>query len=113
MSPGTIDGFPPGFSARRAKQILFDQIRPQVRRFAHMMEQKFRLHDEERGNPYKNASLDFLLTRLREEHRELLRCVHENKSLSEWERESADVGNCLSMIVEWKRNSYKKGWGKP
>ena len=97
-----------------AQAILFTkEIRPQIRRFAHMMEMKFRMHDAERGNPYGNSSKAFLIERLLDEMNEFMKCIEEDKPLSEWEREAGDVGNFLSMLVEWKRNSRKSGWGLP
>ena len=105
-------GFPKNYSVKKAKECLWSLIRPQVRRFAHIMETKFRLHDKERGDPYQNCSLEFLKARFEGEVKEFLECIDENKNLQNWEFEAADVGNTASMLVEWKRNSYKKGWGK-
>ena len=59
-----------------AKVVFYDFVRPEIRKLAMQMEQKFRLHDEERGNPFDlKMSYDDLLYfvdgRLEEEEDEL------------------------------------------
>lgn len=83
---------------------LFNLIRPEVRRFAHQMELKFRANDHERGAPFQPSSKFFLYQRLAEEMTEFFIAIDENRPYSEVVREGADVSNILLMICE----NYKR-----
>jgi hypothetical protein len=52
------------------KAALYDSIRPEIRRMVHRMEQKFRLHDQERGDPFRCDDQYFMDRRMLEESTE-------------------------------------------
>lgn len=83
---------------------LFNQIRPEIRRFSHQMEQKFQIHDKERGSPFQPSSKFFLYQRLAEEMTEFFIAIDENRPPSEVVKEGADVSNIILMICE----NYKR-----
>lgn len=106
-----------------ASAALYECLRPQIRRMAHQMEQKFAIHDPARGDPFKHCDTNFLNTRLEDELDEFHRAMgwtngypriySYNKSSSEVWREAADVCNIITMLAvnyerTWDNNHKKK-----
>ena len=90
------------------KAALYDSIRPEIRRMAHQMEQKFRLHDRDRGDPFKCDDYEFMRERLEVEGRELGQAILSEKSPSEVWKEAADCCNFITMIAV----DYERKWGR-
>lgn len=99
------------------KEVFFDFIRPEIRKLAMQMEQKFRLHDEERGNPFDirmsyDELIDFTSERLECEEDELYTAMgligNPRKPPSVVFSETADV--CNFHLI--RAIAYEKEWLK-
>ena len=87
---------------------LYECLRPQVRKMAHTMERKFRLHDKERGDPFRPCSFEFLNARFEEEWIEFMDSLGDEfkfddgcdgKKPSEVWDEAGDCCNIITMIA--------------
>jgi len=76
------------------------EIRPEVMRFAEMMERKLQLHDSDRGDEWRDFTAEYLLFRMKDEMRELVEAITNNMDRSTICCEAADVGNFCMMISE-------------
>ncbi len=108
MSIGDID-------VEKAKDVIFRQIRPEIRKMAMMQEQKFRLYDEERGNPFLCTDQEFMKNRLHDETREMKRAMDNNENPHTVWKEAADRCNFILMQAvayeyEWKLMRGGKRW---
>jgi hypothetical protein len=99
------------------KAALFDCLRPEVRRMANRMEQKFRLHDTTRGNPFQPLSFEFLDERYTAEWDELMLALGDafrmdcdapidGKKPSDVWNEAADCCNFILMMCV----NYERQW---
>ena len=96
-------------SAEEISFILFKQIRPEVRHFAHQMEQKFELH-KERGDPFRYSPKAFLYKRLFEELSEFFEAIEGGKPASAVLKEGADVSNVILMIgMNYLKHRFQPG----
>lgn len=80
------------------KQTIY--VRPEVARFAQLMEMKLSMHDEERGDSWQKENTDFFMVRIEEEYAELLEAVITG-NMKKIQYEAADVANFL-MMLSWK-----------
>jgi hypothetical protein len=100
------------YDGKTAEQIsfdLFNQIRPEIRHFAHQMEQKFQIH-KERGDPFRYSPKAFLYKRLFEELSEFFEAIEGGKPPSEVLKEGADVSNVILMIgINHLKHHFKPG----
>jgi hypothetical protein len=90
------------------KAALYDCLRPEIRKMAHQMEQKFRLHDVDRGDPFKCDDFPFMRERIRGETKEMYDAIEQKKSPSEVWKEAADRCNLITMEAV----AYEKIWGR-
>lgn len=97
-----------------ASAALYECLRPQIRRMAHHMEQKFALHDKERGNPFTPADMVWLQSRFQDEFTEFLVAtglfkpdyfIEKRNPLEVW-KEAADVCNIMTMLAV----NYERIW---
>jgi hypothetical protein len=96
------------FDVGKAKETLFNLIRPEVRKMAMQMEMKFRMHDEERGDPFLCDDFLFMKQRVKDETKEMYDAVEQMKPPSEVWREAADRCNIITMEAV----AYEKRWKK-
>lgn len=93
------------------KAALYDSIRPEIRKLAHQMEIKFRIHDMERGNPFDCVDNTFLNNRLNEESAEFYNVITFRYRPSKLWAEGADCCNFrLMRIINYEREW--RGWFK-
>jgi len=76
------------------------RVRQEVAQFAELMELKLSMHDEERGEKWKEEPQEFFTARLEEEYAELLEAVISGK-MKNIQYEAADMANFL-MMLSWK-----------
>ena len=106
------------------KAALYDVIRPEIRKLAHQMEIKFRLHDKERGNPFDCDDQDFMEMRLEEEECEFSKAIGRNPLYIDKKRggvdppskiwsEGADCCNFRLMMIIDAIRDWKKRGGAP
>jgi hypothetical protein len=92
--------------------VLYKRLRPQIRKIAQNMEEKFRLNDEDRGDPFRPTSFDFLLKRLGNEWVEFMLAMGKGseprRPPSEVWKEAADICNFITMMAE----NYEREWVK-
>ena len=102
---------------------LFECLRSEIRKMAFQMEEKFRLHDKERGDPFRFLELDFINNRLVEELDELytsmgyatdlyvsMGCaVDARKPPSAIWKEAADCCNFILMVAVNYEREWRKG----
>lgn len=94
------------------KVALYDTIRPEIRKLAHQMEMKFRLHDNERGNPFDCNDQKFMEDRLQEEEWEFQLALNNRDPPSKLWSEGADCCNFrLMMIINAERERLDR-WRK-
>ena len=102
-----------GFDVEKAKNVIFNQIRPEIRKMAILQEQKFGLYDKERGNPFLCTDQNFLRIRVNEETREMKKAMDDKKTpITIW-KEAADRCNFILMQAvayeyEWKTEHKNK-----
>jgi hypothetical protein len=92
----------------KVKRALFELLRPEIRRMAMQMETKFRMHDEERGDPFLCDDMVFLRGRIKDETKEMYDAIEQMKPPSEVWREAADRCNIITMEAV----AYEKMWKK-
>ena len=95
------------------KAALYDSIRPEIRKLAHQMEIKFRIHDNDRGNPFDCKDDVFMQERhlgeLHELDEEIKDCAQPSKVWGE----GADTCNFILMrIINHERQWRQKFIGK-
>lgn len=88
------------------KAALYDLVRPEVRKMSMQMEEKFRLYDKERGNPFACDDESFITERMNEEMDELQLAIDDGAHPSKVWKESADVCNFILMQAVL----YDKNW---
>ena len=105
------------------QSALFECLRPEIRKMAFQMEEKFRLHDKERGNPFRPLDFDFINNRLLDELDELYTSmgyatdlyvsvgymVDERKPPSAIWKEAADCCNFILMTAVNYEREWRKG----
>lgn len=82
---------------------MSEQLRPEVLTFAWLMELRLREHDHERGRRgWTNAwtTEQFLLSKLREEYKELVVAYEGDAPKETVALEAADLGNLAMMIAD-------------
>lgn len=107
-----------------SNSALYECLRPQIRKMAHQMEQKFRLHDEERGDPFNPSTFEFLSSRFDHEWDEFMKAMGDifrldsgtiggMKPSDVW-KEAADCCNFITMMaVNYERQWYEDRKEKP
>lgn len=88
------------------KAALYDTIRPEIRKLAHQMEIKFRIHDKDRGNPFDCEDDKFMISRLSEEMEEFENEINNGHQPSKVWREGSDCCNFFLMRII----NYEKAW---
>lgn len=99
------------------KAALYDCLRPEIRKMAHAMENKFRLYDRDRGNPFQPLSFEFLSYRFDHEWDEFMKALGDTYRMDEcvdgalpsevW-KEAADCCNFILMMAV----NYQRRWMK-
>lgn len=97
---------------------LYECLCPQIRKMAHQMEQKFRLYDGERGDPFVPSTFEFLDFRFTHEWDEFISAlwqtfcldagIGDGKKPSEVWKEAADCCNFITMIAV----NYERQWNE-
>ena len=94
------------------KEVFYEHLRPEVRKLAMQMENKFRLHDKDRGNPFNCDDQDFMEDRLVDEEIEMLRAMGRldkpRRPPSVVWAEAADRCNFILMMAV----NYEREWLK-
>jgi hypothetical protein len=88
------------------KAALYDLVRPEVRKMSMQMEEKFRLHDKERGNPFVCNDIDFIDGRIADEIDEFQDAISDDAHPSKIWKEGADICNFILMRCVL----YEKDW---
>jgi len=88
------------------KAALYDIVRPEVRKMSMRMEEKFRLNDKERGNPFACDDEQFMQDRLGEEADEFQGAMDDQAHYSKVWNEGADVCNFILMLCV----NYEREW---
>jgi hypothetical protein len=88
------------------KAALYDIVRPEVRKMSMRMEEKFRLNDKERGNPFTCDDEDFMQGRLSEESDEFQAAIDDQAHYSKVWNEGADICNFITMLCV----NYEREW---
>jgi NTP pyrophosphatase (non-canonical NTP hydrolase) len=88
------------------KAALYDIVRPEVRKMSMRMEEKFRLNDKERGNPFACDDEQFMLERLADEKDEFHDAIDNGDHYSKVWNEAADVCNFITMLCV----NYEREW---
>jgi len=97
------------------QSALFECLRPEIRKMAFQMEEKFRLHDKERGDPFLCDDQEFMEHRLDEEEIEMEKAMgrcgnpDEKKPPSVIWKEAADRCNFILMMAVNYEREWKKG----
>jgi len=81
------------------RAALYDSIRPEIRKLAHQMEIKFRLHDDDRGDPFDCTDNKFLKRRLKDENGEFYNAIDVRSQPSKVWKEGADCCNFRLMRI--------------
>jgi hypothetical protein len=91
------------------KAALYDVVRPEVRKMSMQMEEKYRLHDHDRGNPFNCDDEQFMQDRLSDELDEFQGAIDDmdNPPSKIW-KEGADVCNFILMLCV----NYEREWQK-
>ena len=89
-------------------EVMYRQIRPEIRKLAMLQEQKFALHDLERGNPFHCDDQIFISCRLREETREMRKAMQNNERPSIIWKEAAD--RCNFILMQAVAYEYQWKW---
>ena len=100
------------FDVGKAKQVLFNLIRPEIKKMAMQMEMKFRMHDKERGDPFRCTDFLFLRRRVKEETKEMYDAIEQVKPPSEIWREAADRCNLITMEAAVAYENWWKSCGR-
>jgi len=100
------------------KAALYDTIRPEIRKLAHQMEIKFRLYDNERGNPFDCGDEEFMIARSIDEDKEFQAAINTGYQPSKVWAEGADCCNFRLMRIinyerEWREKAKLKKRGFP
>ena len=102
-----------------SQSALYECLRPEIRKMAHQMEQKFRLHDKERGNPFQPLTFEFLDGRFDHEWNEFMLALGDafrmdcdepsdgSKPSDVW-KEAADCCNFILMMCV----NYERDWNE-
>ncbi|MCK9593658.1 MAG: hypothetical protein M0Q91_16775 [Methanoregula sp.] len=102
-------------------ELLYQHIRPEIRKLAMLMEMKFRFHEAERGDPFKPTTSMFLIQRYEEEWEELFLAMGrdfladtgiDGKTPQEVWKEVADNCNLLCMIGVHYERTWKEHFKK-
>jgi hypothetical protein len=88
------------------KDILFRQIRPEIRKMAFQMEHNFAMHDRDRGNPFLCTDYYLIRERLQQETREMHKAMKTCRSPSDVWSEAADRCNFILMEAA----AYEYNW---
>jgi hypothetical protein len=81
------------------------QTRNEIKEFAELMELKLAIHDEDRGDSWKQCSMQFFIDRMKEEIQELEVAIKTGRCII-IQKEAADVAN-FAMMASWKA---KEDW---
>lgn len=96
-------------------QALYEDLRPEVRRFAFGMELKLSMHDKDRGKSgWLNCDPLWLIKRAREELDEQEKKIMDGESPPEVGFEGNDVGNFAMMATEaYRYQRFHSSQSKP
>ena len=100
-------------SVEEITDVIYRQIRPEIRKLAMLQEQKFALHDLDRGNPFHCDDQIFIARRLRGETREMRKAMQNNERPPIIWKEAADRCNFILMQAvaygyQWKLDHQTK-----
>jgi NTP pyrophosphatase (non-canonical NTP hydrolase) len=76
----------------------YDDVRPEIKRFAVMMERKLQANDHK--GTWKESSISYLFSRLEDEVRELRDQINSKSPVQDVVGEASDVANFAMMIYD-------------
>jgi hydrogenase maturation factor len=85
---------------RSLSNLTKNGIRKEINEFAQEMELKLAIHDEDRGESWKQCSMQFFVDRMKEEIQELETAIQTGRMVL-IQKEAADVAN-FAMMASWK-----------
>lgn len=88
------------------KAALYELVRPEVRKMSMQMEEKFRLYDKERGNPFNCDDEPFMQGRLSGESDEFQGAMDDQAHPAKVWKEAADTCNFILMLCV----NYEREW---
>ena len=97
----TVQGIPnKATDERQIGDSTKNGIRKEINEFAQEMELKLAVHDEDRGDSWKQCSMKFFIDRMKEEIQELETAINSGR-MNLIQKEAADVAN-FAMMASWK-----------